>query len=125
MGKNTMAEARPVAIVVWNDAHGSSNVDVTERELPHEPKVMTTMGWLLRDDEKGVSIASEKSAEDGVVYYRGHTFVPRGMVRSVTMFNLGKVRTKKAPNLDMPERGPKSEPKMGWRRGAMRRPAQP
>ena len=72
----------PIVIVTWDDAHGSATKDVTERELPHAPTRMQSIGWLLRDDETGVSIGTEVFYEDGVAYFRGHTFVPRGMVQT-------------------------------------------
>lgn len=92
-------EPKHVSIVIWDDAHGTSIRDVTEADLPHHPLVMKTLGWVLRDDEEGVSIVNEVSFEDGTAYYRGHTFIPRAMVRSVTPFSLGKPRTKRVPSV--------------------------
>lgn len=85
----------PIAIVVWDDAHGSATKDVTEKQLPHEPVKMTTMGWLLREDATGVSLANELFVEEGVNWYRGHTFIPKAMVRSVQKFALTKTRKRK------------------------------
>lgn len=97
-----MVNKHSIAIVVWDDAHGSSTRDVTEKELPHAPVTMTTIGWLLREDDKGISIACERFAEDGVDYYRGHTFVPHAMVKSCTKFNLSPARRKKVPHEKVP-----------------------
>jgi hypothetical protein len=103
---------RPVAVVVWDDARGSATSTFTEKDIPHEPLVMTTMGWLLRDDEKGISVAMEKYSEDGETCWRGHSFIPREMIRSCTLFAMSKVRVKAVPNLEKgmgPKRGePKS-----------------
>ena len=93
---------RPLAVVVWDDAHGSATTDVTPEDLDHKPLVMTTVGWLLREDDLGVSIANEKCQVDGKDVYRGHTFVPRALIRSCTLFTLAKVRKKKVENLEMP-----------------------
>lgn len=82
------------AIVVWDDAHGSATKDVTEKELPHAPVVMKTLGWLLRQDDIGISIANEVFYEDGVAYFRGHTFIPAKMIRSATVFNIPKRKAK-------------------------------
>jgi hypothetical protein len=79
-----LAKIHPIVIIVWDDAHGTATKDVTENELPHKPVTMTTLGWLLREDEAGVSVACERYSEDLVDYYRGHTFIPHAMVKSVT-----------------------------------------
>lgn len=89
---------RQVVVVVWDDAHGSEHREVTEDDFPHRPIIMTTLGWLLRDDEKGVSLAHEHAADTDSTCYRGHSFIPRGMVRSVTPFNLTSIRQKKVPH---------------------------
>lgn len=86
---------RQVVVVSWDDAHGSAHREVTEDDMPHRPVVMQTLGWLLRDDEKGVSLANELATDMDSTCYRGHTFVPRGMVRSMVPFNLVVPRTKK------------------------------
>jgi len=69
--------------VEWDDAHGSIADTVMPLALgsSHEPAIMTTVGWLLRLDNEGVSIANEM--EPGSNGYRGHTFVPLGMIRSI------------------------------------------
>lgn len=98
-----MISKHSVAIVVWDDAHGSATKDVTEAELPHAPVTMTTLGWVLRDDDKGISIACERFAEDGVDYYRGHTFVPRSLICSCTKFNLHTTKKKSANAKSYPQ----------------------
>jgi hypothetical protein len=87
----------PFVVVVWDDAHGSSTTDVTIEDLDHKPLVMTTVGWLLREDERGISVANERCEEGGKMVYRGHTFVPKAMVRSATPMKLVRPRTKKVP----------------------------
>lgn len=84
----------PVAIVVWDDAHGSATDNVTIADIGHAHRalVMTTIGWLLREDEDGVSIANERCMEEGKEVYRGHTFVPRSLIRSCTPFKLSLPR---------------------------------
>jgi hypothetical protein len=88
--------------VIWNDAWGTVNVDVTVDAVPHAPKVMTTRGWLLKEDEIGVSVATEKSTEDGIDHYRGHTFIPKGMVSSLSDY---PAKRKKGPRR-LPESTP-------------------
>lgn len=72
-----------LVIVTWHDAYGSAS-----RDFSHAPLVMTTVGWLLCKDSKGVAIANERQ-EDGA--YRGQTFIPAGMVQRIKT-----IRTKEA-----------------------------
>lgn len=90
-----MTSKRQMVVVVWDDAHGDAQKVVGEDDLPHKPVVMKTIGWLLKDDEVGVSVANEEFQEDGKDYFRGHSFIPRKMIRSVTPFNLSKRRKHK------------------------------
>lgn len=98
MAKSTAVETKPIAIVVWDDAHGTSTKDISEANLDqaHSPCVMKTMGWLLKQDEKGVSVAAEVYYDENVAYYRGHTFIPAPMVRSVSLFKLSKAKVKES-----------------------------
>jgi hypothetical protein len=93
---------RPFVIVVWDDAHGDAQKVVSEDDFPHKPVVMKTMGWLLRDDTLGISLANEEFQEDGKDYFRGHSFIPREMVRSCTPMTLAKSRKKKTPCVESP-----------------------
>ena len=75
-----MRYSYPVVVVEWNDAHGSATTDYEPGNLPHQPLIMSTFGLLLKHDEVGATISGEMS-EDGS--YRGVTFVPAGMIRTV------------------------------------------
>src|SRR3990167_3447767 len=65
-------------LVCWLDAHGSTGT-MEAHEVEHKPYGFTTVGFLVRSDDVGVSIASEVG-EDGK--YRDVTFIPRGMITS-------------------------------------------
>lgn len=94
----------PFVKVVWNDAWGKAedNVNLENVAATHDPVVVTTLGWLLLSDAKGVSLANE-FYED---YYRGRTFIPRGMVVTETEMRIhkrakrGTKRTAKAATVD-------------------------
>lgn len=67
-----------LVVVTWLDAHGSAaNVVYDIDEIPHSPIECTSYGLLLKHDDVGVSIASERV---GVDTYRGYSFVPAGML---------------------------------------------
>lgn len=72
---------KDLVIVTWNDAHGST----AEYYAPklHAPAVMHTVGWLMEANEAGVSLCSERSPDTKEFDYRGHTFIPLGMVVEV------------------------------------------
>jgi hypothetical protein len=85
MEKPTRAE--PVLVLaIWDDAWGDAHeiVTIDDASLKHRPTVMQTVGWLLMDTEKGVSLFNERCLDQGEESYRGRTFIPRAMVRSVT-----------------------------------------
>jgi len=80
----------PLVIVAWNDAN-TGNEDVVTLETVdsyHKPTVIHTIGWLLKGDDNGVTLVNEYY--DG--YFRGRTFIPGGMVISITPYNLSKPR---------------------------------
>jgi hypothetical protein len=68
-------------LVTWNDAQAHATREYL-KERDHAPAVMVTIGWVLDHDKAGVSIACERWKEDGTWTYRGHTFIPAGMIIS-------------------------------------------
>lgn len=86
-----------LVIVVWDDAwaDGTDSIGEGDHDPKHRPTVMQTIGWLLRDDEKGVSLFNERCLDKGEEIYRSRTFILRSMIRSITPFNLTKPRQKK------------------------------
>lgn len=89
----------PFVVVVWDDAHSSAVIPVTVKDigLEHRASVFQTVGWLLQDDTVGVSIANERCLDQGDETYRGHTFIPRSLIRSINHFNLTRPRKPKEP----------------------------
>ena len=83
-----------LALVEWNDCkelgHGVTLGDIS---ASHMPEVINTLGWVLKDDEVGISIANEFYDET----YRGVTFIMRVNIRKVTPYMLSKPRTRKIP----------------------------
>lgn len=77
--------AATLALLEWDDAHSpdaTASINTSgSLEHIHKPLAITTAGWILRDDADGVTIANE-SCGDGD--YRGLTFIPRSLVRSLT-----------------------------------------
>lgn len=73
----------PLVVLTWNDACGSAT-SIFDEARDHQPTVMTTVGWLLKADSVGVSLACERYTEgEGKEAFRGCTFIPKGMVVKV------------------------------------------
>jgi len=92
-----MKETRQFVIVVWDDAWQDQENFVTAHGIKstHEPMRVVTMGLLIQDDEVGISVANERSTQDGQDVFRGRSFIPRAMVRSITPYNLTKPKLKR------------------------------
>lgn len=93
----------PVLVkVIWDDAWGEAEESFFYKDAhtKHHPVVMHTVGWLIIDDEKGVSIANERCLDDGEENYRGRTFIPKSLVRSVTPIVKTRAKRKVKPNMD-------------------------
>ena len=81
----------PLILVEWLDAWADATAAITERDVgdSHKPEVIRTLGWLLKEDEAGISLACEYCADGS---YRGRSFIPKGMVSKVTHYKLTKPR---------------------------------
>ena len=88
-----MKPALQLALILWDDAW-SDQEPVTEYAagVAHAPEQINTLGWILRDDEIGITVVNEFYGDK----YRGRTFIPRGMVRTVTRYTLQRPRKARA-----------------------------
>lgn len=97
-----MKEKRQLVVVTWDDAWQDQENFSTAHGIraTHAPMKVETLGYLIVDDEGGVSVANEHSVQDGTDVYRGRTFVPRAMIRSVVNYSLTKSRSKPIAPID-------------------------
>lgn len=74
------------AVCKWQDAWADGVDDATHENVrdKHRPLEMETRGWILLDDEIGISLFYERCLEP--LSYRGRTFIPRAMIKSVEEF---------------------------------------
>ena len=88
-----------LVLVLWDDAWADTDGFATMHGIAqtHHPMKIQTIGWLLQDDNTGISLANERSSENGTETFRGRTFVPRAMVKSVTPFKMTTPRKLKSP----------------------------
>ena len=70
----------PFALVIWDDAVVSSG-DVRTEEIGHKAVRYHSAGWILRQNEVGVSVAAEWAPDEGT--WRGVTFIPSGLLIEV------------------------------------------
>jgi hypothetical protein len=86
----------PLVTVKWNDAHTAEATQYAPSDVPHAPLVIETVGWLLREDASGVSLANERLDN---TQYRGYTFVPAGMIVSIAPIVKPRIKRAKPPTL--------------------------
>ena len=74
----------PFAVVYWIDAFGDS--ESFDEETSNFDGIETlTIGWLMQDDDKGVTVSQDRYAPDSP-FSRSHkafTFIPRGCIIKV------------------------------------------
>lgn len=88
---------KQLALIEWDDAWADQDNFATAHGIAvtHAPLQVRTLGWIIQDDEVGISVANEQGSTDGQDVFRGRTFIPRAMIRSVTPYTLTKPRTPK------------------------------
>lgn len=96
---------RQLVIVSWLDAWQDQENFSTAHGITstHGPMPVETLGWVIQDDEVGISVVNEQSTQDGHDVFRGRTFVPRAMIKSVKPFNLTKPRKPRQLKITPPE----------------------
>lgn len=92
-----------VYVCRWNDAHGSDGT-MADHEIEHKPYVYTTVGFKVRSDEVGVSIASEQGEDER---WRDVTFIPRLMV--IEEYSLGVLKKPRAKRKSARHGSPEKE----------------
>jgi hypothetical protein len=97
----------PLVLVTWNDAWIDANdpVNLADVAASHKPKVIKTLGYVLLQNETGISLANEYYADEDV--YRGRTFVFGPMIISVEPYKLTKQRRKREKTSPNPDASPR------------------
>ncbi len=83
----------PLVIIEWADAwFKEEGITLGDAKIPsiHSPTIVHTLGWVLFEDEGGVSLATEYYDDT----YRGRTYIPRGMIVTTTPYKLTKKKAK-------------------------------
>jgi len=73
-----------IVMVTWNDAWSSqAGHDREKVETDHRPVVIQSVGFLVKSNRVGITLAGCYDLKDGEPSYDRVLFVPRGMVASV------------------------------------------
>lgn len=86
-----MTEQKLVLVEWWDAWADSEPISLQNVATSHKPMLVRTLGWVLYENEEGIQIANE-SYEDN---FRGRSFIPRAMLKSVIPYQLTKPRVKK------------------------------
>ncbi len=79
----------PLVEVTWDDAHAldpTKDRTLDDIHEEHTPYKSVTVGWAMLHDKVGISVAAEYQENrevPGTFSFRGITFIPAGMIRSV------------------------------------------
>lgn len=85
----------PFAAIRWADAHCmSGTAEVALHEIHHGAAHYTRFGYILRNDEAGITVMSEMSDEST---YRNVDFIPAAMIVEVQYLKLSKPKKSKHP----------------------------
>lgn len=91
-----VTSTQPIVLLTWADAHSPGSTDVfnaSNVHTIHGTLTITTVGWVLRDDHDGVTIAGEHCGDGD---YRNVTYIPRSLIVGMTPIRVPRAR--KTPN---------------------------
>jgi hypothetical protein len=70
----------PPVVVWWDDAWGEDKT-IAVSDIDHEPILTYTLGWLLREDHRGVTISMDSYPDpEEKDHVRNYAFIPKGMI---------------------------------------------
>ncbi len=97
--------AKRLVLVAWNDAWQDQENFTSAHgiSLTHHPMIVETLGWVIQEDDTGISIVNECNEQDGAEVYRGRTFIPHAMIKKVTDFRLVAPKKMKVKPIGSPE----------------------
>lgn len=78
-----MTYEHPIIVIHWDDAVDRGDGG---HKPQHKPSRQVCVGWLLAEDETGVTLAFEYSDEDHS--WRNETFIPAAMIDHVDLLEV-------------------------------------
>ena len=98
---------------IWADPWADAVESVTLKDVidKHHPTYWETRGWLLYEDDEGISIAAERCLDEGDESYRGRSYILKVLVKSIQPLNISKPRARaKIPKVPPINPAPIPEP---------------
>lgn len=90
----------PLVEVVWDDASSNSETWVTSKDIA-EPEQVITIGYLVKNEKKFVTVAGSVPNEALEEDHIGNTMtIPRGMIVSMREIRPTTIRWVKEQNAD-------------------------
>jgi hypothetical protein len=81
--------------VKWLDAFGEVDKTIfNEYEISHEPLILESVGWVLREDDTGITIAMDCNPKEDFSF-RNVGFIPRQMILEVSSLYSRKKKDRK------------------------------
>lgn len=88
-----------IVIIKWLDAHTTALDEIAPGDVDaelHYGYPTTSYGLLIKSDEKGVSLASDRQENpDGSIHYRCAHFTPRAMILDEKVIDIAEPKPKK------------------------------
>lgn len=81
--------------VEWADAHGGNGSWTAVGDVEHEPRTVHTVGWLVKRDELGYTVA--QSYDPGAEALDHTLFIPAAVVRSSRQLIVSNLRVVEEP----------------------------
>lgn len=95
-----------LVLVEWLDANTDNDaVTLDNVNAYHKAWTVHTLGWCMREDEEGITLVTEYYDDA----FRGRTFIPRAMIKSVTPYVLSRPR-RKSKKSHTPSETPATQP---------------
>lgn len=87
--KKPRKRTRQLVVIEWGDAwvHGPWD-DKDSSAAKARPVVVYTVGWMMKKDKTGVLVAAQIAGDN---QFANQSFIPRGMIRSVTVIKRGEL----------------------------------
>lgn len=74
----------PIAEVEWEDAARDPNFDGPMKDVQHGPVINQTVGYVVKDDRYGVTLATDRSPEPGENTVRWTYTIPRRYIKRIS-----------------------------------------
>lgn len=79
----------PLVVIEWED-HVTEEGWQQAKDIGHAPGMVQTVGWLIREDEKGISLCSSVSPTRGDGEVGHHQYILKNCITNRWVLRKGK-----------------------------------